>query len=678
MNATAATIGACFPLIPGTKLPTIKTWQNVVPGQHNAVGSYGIALPANILVLDADPRNYPDGRDVLKEIIDANPGILPTRVVKTPSGGYHVYTSKPIDRPVKKHQTAYPGVDFLSKGHYVVGAGVTIFAGTYQLLIDEKIAQLPQAFLDSLEVPAEANTDGADETLAHQATFENECQIFEPASRGSRGITLYRLACRGRDLGLPLDVTYEVLRDHFNPRCLPPETDEIVYQQAQHAYKYARNAAGSSTPEAKFNPEMAVVVNRQPGEKVVTMDEKRQQMVENYILPDGVETDKHGNTLKSYTNTLKILSLEPWKGQFVYNDFTKRVEFKTLPYWRAHDLKTNVGIGNGDRAILRSYISTRHRFTPNKDWIDDALDTISNLNRIHPVKDYLNSLVWDGVPRLDTILRDTAGAQDNPYTRTVGKCTLIGAVRRIFEPGCKFDNVLLLEGRQGTGKSTWISILGGQFASTNDLVRGDKDSFIKMRGKWIMELPEMHGTFSKQELNWLKSILSIGTDNYRKVFGRDNEDFARECIFIGSLNPLGSNNYLKDDENRRYWPVKTGKFDLDRLRRDRDQYFAEAVHRYKLGEDSYITDKSILDLAVAEQAKRREIDPFIEEVSAVMALYPDGISLRDLRIALGFSADISQYTANRLRTALHALGYKSQSVTGGGAVWRKLQWSDLV
>lgn len=250
-------LSAVFPLVPGTKKPMVSAWQVVVPGQYQAAGNYGIALPPSILVLDADPRNYPPGRDVLTELLEKVPGIIPTRVVKTPSGGWHVYTEKPADVAVRKHQAGWPGIDFLSKGCYAVGPGTATTNGVYTVEQDRPIAKIPMEFFNSLERAAEPITEGAGVSLANLERFRTMCQTFDPPVKGSRGSWALKHAYVGRDLALPLEAVYAELRDWWNPRGLPPETDAVIYEQCEKAYRYPKNAFGCATPEARFTPDMA-------------------------------------------------------------------------------------------------------------------------------------------------------------------------------------------------------------------------------------------------------------------------------------------------------------------------------------------------------------------------------------------------------------------------------------
>ncbi len=267
-----------FPLVPGGKTPAIREWRKTLPGVYPATSSYGIALTDSDLVLDFDPRNYPEGRDMLQEFLAKFPQLDKTRVVKTPRGGVHIYFRKPAGINVKKEQAAWPGVDFLSAGHYVVGPGsMTVKGpktvdGTYELYYDMPPIEAPAELLSSLDAPSESGTTGSDEpSLLMLHKFMAECETCQPAIEGQHGDgTTYRLACKGRDFGLPLDVVFEAMRDVFNPRCVPPWNEGELRQKVENAYTYAKNAPGSDTPEAKFKQLDNLLDEAQPAEQQST------------------------------------------------------------------------------------------------------------------------------------------------------------------------------------------------------------------------------------------------------------------------------------------------------------------------------------------------------------------------------------------------------------------------
>lgn len=198
-----------------------------------------------------------------------------------------------------------------------------------------------------------------------------------------------------------------------------------------------------------------------------------------------------------------------------------------------------------------------------------------------PVKEYLEKLKWDGVPRLDTWLMTYCGADDTNYNRRVGAMWMISAVARGLRPGSKVDTVLILEGGQGVKKSTTFDVLGGEWFSGTPLVLGNKDSYMLASSTWIVELAEL-SSLRIGEVEAHKAFLSSRTDRFRPPYGAVVEEFDRHCVFGGSTN---EREYLLDNTgNRRYWAVPVTKCDAPRLREDRDQLWAEAVYRYKSAE----------------------------------------------------------------------------------------------
>lgn len=710
MSATAA-ISSLLPVIPldAYKKPIRLDWTNIGVGEYPPVGNFGFRTLDIVLVLDFDQRNYPfaapgdpyiyqhtdpdtglvtQRRDMLQEVWEAWLKNVATYTVKTPRGGYHFYFRKPADRSVKKEQPEYPGIDFLTNGaHQVCADGTTTIAngkttvdGTYACINPATMAEIPEAFLAGLKHKAEALAIGiANETLLSLPKFEAECKAHPKAVQGNKGNdTTYALACKGRDYGLPVEQAYASMRDIYSPRCEPEWEDGELWALVNHAYKHAKNAPGNATPEAKFRPSM---VPAQVATTPVSIQEFQHRGIIETVHQKQVSMHhKTGRVLNTQANVVYFLREHKyWKGRILYNQFADVVEVKGRPDWRREETDKHEGLTKRDFAFMQAWFSANE---------DVALEVPENrldaacfaaATPYHPVRDYLNELVWDGTARLDTFLRDTTSCEDNVYTRAAGVCTMISAVKRIFEPGCKQDYVLVLESSQGEKKSQWVEILGGQWHSTGDLVPGDKDTYQVLRGKWIVELPEIDAIFSKADFAWLKKVITTSSDTYRPSYERRSRSVPRESIFIATLNPNAAGEYLKDFENRRYWPVKTGRLNIEHLRKWRDQYFAEAVHRYRAGEQSWISDVDIIAIAKAEQQARRETDPWVEILNS-WAKMRDSFSIAEAYGSLGLTAaQINSRHRTRVYTALRDLGWDySQDFAGGRWTKRKLTLRECV
>jgi predicted P-loop ATPase len=253
------------------------------------------------------------------------------------------------------------------------------------------------------------------------------------------------------------------------------------------------------------------------------------------------------------------------------------------------------------------------------------------------------------------------GATDSSLNRAIGRKTLVAAVRRVFQPGCKFDYVPVLEGIQGSGKSTALRTLAGEddLFSDQEVVHLDaKAQQEAVRGKFIYEIAELGG-LNKTDVERTKAFLSRTHDRARPAYGYASIDQPRRCVFIATTNERG---YLRDPTgNRRYWPVVTGVIHIDALKRDRDQLWAEAVVAHQNGEMLYLPP----DLAVlisVEQDDRREEDPWISQLERVIAVVTgdeERMGSAKLLEYLGLPVkDQSRAHARRLKDCMNQLGWK--------------------
>lgn len=235
-----------------------------------------------------------------------------------------------------------------------------------------------------------------------------------------------------------------------------------------------------------------------------------------------------------------------------------------------------------------------------------AVGAVAREHRIHPVRDWLEHLRWDGIPRIETWTSSYLGAAPTAFNHTVGALWLISAVARIFRPGVKADHMLILEGPQGARKSTAIKVLAGEDWFTDELPElGSKDAAIHMQGVWIVEIAELDA-IGRAEVSRIKAFLTRTTDRFRPPYGRYTVEIPRQCVFAGTVNP---DTYLRDETgNRRFWPLRCGTIDIAALARDRDQLWAEAVHRFREGAIWWIDDPAILAEAAAAQEARYQAD----------------------------------------------------------------------
>lgn len=314
-----------------------------------------------------------------------------------------------------------------------------------------------------------------------------------------------------------------------------------------------------------------------------------------------------------------------------------------------------------DAALTRLRLLAEERLTLTfaKDrWHDIVTDYARN-NSFHPVRDYLDSLRWDGVERLEGWLPHYAGAEDNEYVTAVGSICLIAAVRRVREPGCKFDEMLVLESEQGTNKSSALSLLAGNDDWFSDDVPLDAESKVlmeRLEGRWIVELAELKG-MRRGEIEHVKSMLSRRVDKARLAYGRMTTERPRQCVFFGTTN---DSEYLRDmTGNRRFWPVKVRRFDLESLRRDRDQLWAEAAAREKEGASIRLPERLWAE-AGAEQASREVGDPFYDVLSERLDGQEGKVRASDVweAIGLGVAGQRTQDHNVRLSAVMQKLGWR--------------------
>lgn len=346
-----------------------------------------------------------------------------------------------------------------------------------------------------------------------------------------------------------------------------------------------------------------------------------------------LQVTKKGEIISNYHNIQLILSEDPYfKNRLGYDELANREVAITDVPWRKINIGDN-GLRDIDDASIRSYFDQKYGIS-GKDRIYDSVQVVCRKNAYHPVKQYLESLQWDGIKRIDRLMIDYFGCDDCEYTRAVTRKTLLGAVTRIYEPGCKFDTMLTLKGPQGCGKSSFFARLGKAWFTDSLKDIKNKDALEALQGVWIVEMGELNA-MKKADAETIKSFLSGTVDRFRKAYGRRTENYPRQCIFVATTN---ENEFLRDKTgNRRFWIVGAKKSakplkNVFKLKdSDFDQFWAEAKALYDAGNETLnLSEEMELEAIKVQEAYMVE-DPMEQVIEEYLErLLPDNWSSMDI------------------------------------------------
>jgi hypothetical protein len=361
-------------------------------------------------------------------------------------------------------------------------------------------------------------------------------------------------------------------------------------------------------------------------------------------------TNKRGVPYHNNQNNVR-LALAKMGIAVHYDQFAGRVLIDGLP---------NFGSMLDEAALDRTWLQMEQRFQfkPSKNLLFTIVRDMAHLNSHHPVRDYLAGLHWDGTPRIDKWLTTYGGADDNEYTRAVGSLTLIAAVRRVRQPGCKFDEMPVLEcPEQGTDKSTALRALAIReewFSDYFPLNLDAQRTIECLRGIWIVEIAELSG-IHQANIEHLKAQLSRQRDRGRLAYDRMVSEAPRQCVFVGTTN---STAYLRDPTgNRRFWPVRVKRFDTAALHVDRDQLWAEAAAREASGVTIRL-DQKLWAAAAEEQEQRVTCDPWLEALQAQLGDKEGKISVKSIWELLEIpTRQQTQEHSRRVGEAMRKMGW---------------------
>ena len=364
-------------------------------------------------------------------------------------------------------------------------------------------------------------------------------------------------------------------------------------------------------------------------------------------------------------NAITALRLAPkWQGVLAFDEFSHAtVAVAPLPWG-----STTVEWTDQEDRLTANWLQHEGIFV-SVEIAGQAVQAAARDHRVHPVREYLDKLDWDGTRRLDSWLSSYLGVERSDYSDAVGARWMISGVARVYEPGVKADCCLILEGDQGIKKSTALRVLTGDWFTDEIAELGSKDAALQTRGVWIIEIAELD-SMSRAEVGKIKAFMSRAVDRYRPPYGKRLVESPRQCIFAGSVNHT---NYLRDETGaRRFWPVSCGEIKIDDLKRDRDQLWAEARERYKSGSSWWLDSRALNACAEEEQSERCEQDPWHDLIVQWL------VDREDASIPEILTACIdkpkphwNQQDQNRVARVLRALGWKRRRVGGrGDREWR--------
>lgn len=357
--------------------------------------------------------------------------------------------------------------------------------------------------------------------------------------------------------------------------------------------------------------------------------------------PDGgwlalLTTDKNGEVQCTINNAVTVMEYDSAiRGRLHYDEMRKCITVTGSLPWGSDSKYWS----NSDEANLRAWLERAYAIT-GKEKIRDAVDVVVSRHRFHPIRDYLKGLEWDGVPRLERALIDYLGAEDSAINRKLSVIHFCAAVARVFEPGCKYDMCLILAGPQGAGKSTFINIMFGEYYKDGLTSMEGKEGAEQLKGSWGVEIGELEA-MKRSEVAQVKQFITSRVDEYRPAYAQHKERFERQNVFWGTTN---EQYILKDETGNRRFPVvavnpamsSMGESWFPVLQANRDQLWAEAVARYRAGQQLYLTKE---EDAIMRASQKQYVDDDTEEMLGVLEQYLDTL----------VPADWDTYDLNRRR-----------------------------
>lgn len=571
---------------------------------HNHPGkNIALVLPPTLCVIDLDPRNGSD--DTLLAWEDAHGPLPETVQSRTGGGGKHLYFRCVEGRKLRK--TLGPGIDLLAPGKGQVTEWPSVTAEPYEWISapwEFPYADLP----DQCYAPPEAERP-APKTNGHGShqpddsirkycwtALANEKQRLATTLKGGRNAALNNAALALGHLAHYHAFNVDEARIALRNAC---QDNGLIGDDGQQAFEttFASGWAKGESEPASVEP--ATPKSRHPAPQAAT--EPRPAKPDEEWKNDLVRTGR------SYAGTESNIEIALTRSP----QFTGKIAFD-IRKWRAVQLADTPAGPKGDWSDGHTARATiwlqREGFNAKFRTVDTALIAVSQANRIDPLADWLVGLEWDGTERIERWLATYCQAEDTEANRMMGSKWLIGAVARALRPGCRMDNMLVLEGPQGARKSTLVKVLGGEFSAENLPDFHSKDAMLIAGTAWLIEVSELAAT-KKSETESIRSFITRLEDTFRPPYGRYPVTQKRRCVLIGNMNPDGTGYLLDPTGNRRFWPVPVKAIDIEAVKRDREQLWAEAVHYFNRGDPWHISQDQQTQLDPEQHARVVE-DPW--------------------------------------------------------------------
>lgn len=595
----------------------IRSW-----AERNVGGNWGVACGTNLpdgngylAVVDVDVhREGSDGRDTIAKL-----EMSETVMALTGGNGEHYLyrTTEPV-----ASRSIGPSVDLKAVGGYIVIAPSSHKSGKEYSWdaghdpLETPIAMAPAWLMgdaDMVGMPRPKwNGTSARETLIGEAFFQAG-MLGVPLGEGKFAVRCPQFEKHTDGRGDGKD----------SSTCIFPPLDGTHFGSFRCQHQSAcSNLKWNDVLNALPGPAVAVAKMKYPlkpqiveaGPAAVAVPPPNNEVLQLFSYKNTATGSKIKN---DETNVGIMLQYDPkWQDLIKFDLFSNQVRFMREPPWHPDDKPVIQKMVWEDEDVTRlmKYAQRNYDAEFNDKTIYGAMRVAAKNRGVHPVRDWLKTLKWDGVKRVDTWTNRYLGAVDTDYHRKVGRWWLISAVARVMRQPCKADHALILEGKQGTLKSTALRTLAVQpeWFSDTPLDLGNKDAYLSLRGRWIVELAELD-SLNRAEASRAKAFFSSPSDTYRTPYGREAEQVDRQCVFAGTVN---LQNYLKDATgNRRYWPVKVGRIDISLLRSEVEQLWAEVYQLYLADERWWPETEEERELCTDEQDDRADVDAWTPVVS---------------------------------------------------------------